>query len=191
MDTTNKLLLKVVYSEIYKSSALLLSVVFESLKHCLVVVLVPLLIRLLNLPFHVLERILQHRREIGTHLVDTIAETVDFLLLFMLDVLNFSLDILLGLFKPLQLLGIVVLSLIQFVDLLGQVLLHRLVLPSHIRNDVHLRFLLLVALSLQHHFTHSLFFFSCFADIGFILLINVPSRQCLLHNHENCIAFLE
>ena len=172
-------------------SGLLLRIIIESLQHLLLILLIPLFVRGLNFLLHIVEGVLEHLGELLAHFINACPLFLNLLLLLGVDLVDFILDISLVVGQSLNFLRVVLLSSFEGVYLVHQVLLDGLILPRHIRDNVHLRLALLRDLPLQHHFLHAFFLLGCFASVRFILLINIPSLQRLLHNHEHRIALLQ
>ena len=122
---------------------------FKSFEHCSVVFLLPLFVGFFDFLPHLIESILEHLGEICTHVFNILLESIDLRLLFGFDLFNVSLQVGLLLLQDFYFFFIIGLSLLEPAYLLEQLLLHRLVLTGHIRDNVHLELLLILNFSFQ------------------------------------------
>lgn len=107
-------------------------------EHVTIVVFLPLFISFFDPLGHLLERGFEHRSELLTHLVDLSLQPRDLIDLLLLYDLVLGLQVVQVLVQLLDLRPVLVLLPLQLVALGHQLLEARLVLASHVRNDVSL-----------------------------------------------------
>ena len=149
------------------------------------VLILPLFICIRNLVLHILQSLRQHLGEVLAELINTRLKVVDDLALGVHVLLDVSLQLVTLFGKPLNLQRVVRLAVLEAVDPVGKVLLHRFELPSHVGNDVHLNFLLLGDSPLKLQLSEPLFVFDCLFTISVLSLRQKLGGQsfalCLQH----------
>lgn len=123
--------------------------VFKVFEYVTIVVLLPLLVSLLDPLGHLLERGLEHRSELLTHLVNLSLQPCDLINFILFYDLVPRLQLLQVLIQLLNLCPVFVLLALQLVSLGYELLEAGLVLAGHVRHDVPLPALLVLEQLLQ------------------------------------------